>query len=157
MKSPFAMLGLAALFALPLALPLAATPAPDNGGSAVIRNGSGINPQLYIPLTTPCIGQTYQAEVDLTGFGWGLVFCFAFPGPDPGFLVPGYGEVLVDPLSGDGFYLDIQNSNEGYTLLEFDVPNDPNLIGVTFSSQSLFNTLSMVPQLTNAVDITVGS
>lgn len=138
-------------------LPTDSVAAPDNNGSATIRNGSGSNPQIYIPLTTPCIGETFQAEVDLTGFGWGLVFSFAFPGGSTGFNVPNYGEALVDPLSGDGFFLAIENSNEGYTLLEFEVPDDPDLIGVSFAAQALYNTTSMTPQLTNAIDVVVGS
>lgn len=119
---------------------------------ATLRNGSGVNPQVFDSLTLPVLGEDWTSEVDASALGaTGLVFLIGYERALAG--VPTvYGEVLVDPTS-DLLVIEVGALVGGVAVLDALVPNDSALLGCPVSIQGLLNASGA---LTNAIDLVLG-
>jgi hypothetical protein len=110
--------------------------------TATPRNGTRANAPVLIERAPAVLGGTWRAGVELEEQPESVLF-LSFVGATSGTFNT-YGEILVRApfvaLPGDSF----------------EVPNDSRLAGLTFSAQAAFKT-SAGWQLTNALDVTVGS
>ena len=121
--------------------------------TAIVRNGTGINPLCYTSLTRPAIGTDWASAVahattdPVTVMFVGLV---ATNGP----INPGIGELLVDisgPVSSN--IVISTGTTDTHTLA---VPASLDLVGLAFPTQALTVDAGLAVHLCNAIDITLG-
>lgn len=118
--------------------------------ATVFRNGSGINPASFFPVTPPVIGFDFHSQVDVATPGaTASVVAFSTNGPTSG-LVFSVGELLcVPPFS---------TSDVAVGTHAVGIPNDCILIGKVLNAQgATVRTAPFELQLTNAIDITIGT
>ena len=125
----------------------------DDLATSTTRNGVGTNPLVFDTVSLPVFGQSWESEVDVSGFpGAGLVALVAYGSPLPGFVIP-QGELLVDLTSAPYLGL-IQVPVADVASFELALPLDLGLAGLPAYNQCVV--LWGVATLTNAVDITIG-
>jgi hypothetical protein len=130
-------------------------PPPPPGATATPRNGTGVNPNIFVSLSLPVIGTNWLSKADATAQGaGGFVFLFAFDGA----LIPGaltnFGELLVNvgtPLEYLNFgFAPVANFSAA-------IPSDPAIAGFVISAQVYYDNPVGGPFLTNAIDLVLGS
>ena len=119
--------------------------------AAVVRNGSGVNPETLSSWNVPDLGGTWVAGVDCSAHAPGAAALFVFQSPRDG-LPTVFGELLVAgaPLFSKGA---LHSSVPVY--FSTAIPPDTSLLGREASAQSLC-TGSPGPRLSNALDLTLG-
>ncbi len=123
----------------------------DLQASAVVRNGSGVNPLCLASVSPPEIGGTWSVTVDSASFGGaGSSFLVVRSAPASGPLLP-YGEVLT---GGPRLFAASRPSSGHLDAFSFAVPADPGLVGVEAFAQGVLLGPGIV--LCNALDLVVG-
>jgi hypothetical protein len=124
--------------------------AVHGSGAAVVRNGSGVNPLGYASTSTPTLGATWTASVDLATPGHLFsAVAVSFGGATEG-LFPGgaiAGELLVLP----GFAVDVQTGSHAFPL-----PPTASLLGVCVAPQACTGAGDGSIHLNNALDVVLG-
>jgi hypothetical protein len=123
---------------------------PASGGDTMIpmtagRNGTLVNPQAFLEITRPVVGQGWRTRVSLEGASRSVVL-IGLGGPAEGALTK-MGEVLIRPPV---------LSSRGALQHEVAIPDDPSLVGLQFSAQAAV-LVDGAWKLTNALDVTVGT
>jgi hypothetical protein len=119
-------------------------------GAAVVRNGGGGNPLGYASTSTPTLGATWTATVDLATPGHLLsAVAVSFGGATEGVFPGGAiaGELLVLP----GFAVDVQTGSHA-----IPVPPTLSLLGVCVATQAATVASDGSIHLNNALDLTLG-
>jgi hypothetical protein len=119
-------------------------------GSALVRNGSGVNPLGYASTSTPTLGAAWTATVDLATPGHLFsAVAISFHGATEGIFPGGgiAGELLVLP----GFAVDVQTGSHA-----FPVPPTVSLLGVSFATQAATVAGDGSIHLNNALDLVLG-
>ena len=127
---------------------------PQFPATAVVRNGTGVNPSCYQTTDTPVIGSTWTATVDATahGFSGTMVRLYAYSQPSAPMLFP-FGEILVDTASGRlGTVL--APAVAGTATFPLPLPTDYSLGGLTIASQAVV--FGGGVGLCNAIDLVLG-
>jgi len=122
--------------------------------SAVARNGSGSNPECFVPIANPVMGQTWSTRI-LAPAGR-LTVLVVYSLPSSGTFLP-YGELLVaTPALGGQFFLRHSAISTGtFATHSMPVPFDPALSGLTASTQGVRFGGPSGPELCNAIDIVI--
>jgi len=121
--------------------PLALDPQAFDGhdpfqGEAVAYNGSGLNPALYASGTTPTLGTTWIATLDVSAVpGAGTTWILGHAASDAGTFLP-QGELLVD-LASPRLFLSTAPSALGLSTHSNPIPDLPALVGLTAYTQAL--------------------
>ena len=124
----------------------------NSNASAVKRNGSGINPDIFDFTTLPILGTNWVTSVDAGSVGAsGLVFVFGYSGATQ--LPTAFGELLLDPTS-TVFLSDVGFTTGGTSTHSVPVPADSSLLGVAVYTQAFLNGSA---QLTNGIDLILGN
>ncbi|MEW6072794.1 MAG: PKD domain-containing protein [Planctomycetota bacterium] len=126
------------------------------GASTVARNGTGVNPLVFSSLTDPVLGATWMAAIDAAGHpAAGLTMVAMYDAPlDP--LLTAFGEILVAfPPLGAFLYASLAFSGGGTATHAIPVPADLALLGFVAYTQGVILG-GAGPELTNAVDLTLG-
>jgi hypothetical protein len=114
--------------------------------SASIREGTGVNPVLYLPLTPPELGTTWLSSVDLGPSGAPFSFvAIGSQGPVTG-PVLWMGELLID-VSAPLYDLDV-----GIGSHWIPIPDDMSLLGETVYTQAGSFNAGLI-ELFNALDL----
>ena len=123
-------------------------------GSAMFRNGLGINPVCYSALP-PVIGTTWLAEVDSSVFaGATATVIFGRLSPIPG-IPTVFGELLID--TGSLVLFDsVKPASGGVDQHAFPLPNDMSLVGNTGATQGMILGPAGTGQFCNAADFLMG-
>ncbi len=98
--------------------------------------GDGLNPSLYSTTSSPRLGTTWTAEIDLAGHPSTtstIIFGFAAPAQGP---VLGFGQLLVDVTSARHVRHGSPASG-GLSQHSFALPADPALAGLVSYTQAL--------------------
>ncbi len=121
--------------------------------SATYRNGSGVNPPCYIA-DPPIPGMNWIATIDHRDRpGASFAFVLIWSQVNPGVDVMGLGELLV---GGIQFFQFVSAADaSGITTLNFNIPNDPSIMGVG-TSQGLIAGTPAAQTLCNAADMRLG-
>ena len=123
--------------------------------SAVSRNGTGVNPDIFTSTSLPILGTGWTSEVDAGSVGAnGFVFVFVYAGGIPG-TPTAFGELMLDPSSA-WLFTDLAIAVGGTSLHDIAVPSDPAFLGGTASAQAYLNNVAPSGQLTNAIDLVLG-
>ena len=122
---------------------------------AVARNGTGINALCYTTLDVPVVGDTWSVDLDFTAQGgsgiWGI---YGYTAPFT-FLLPLGQELLLDPTSA--FLFSASGLGVGtITPVDFVLPADPGLMGLTLSTQAYTVGPTAGLLLCNAIDLLLG-
>ncbi len=124
--------------------------------SATWRNGSGVNPDVFVSTGLPIIGTSWTATVDGNPVGAsGLVLVVGYAGMHPGLSTP-FGELLVDPTSSWSFTSWAGLGGTGVSQHAVFIPNETVLVGAPASTQALFNNVGGSCLLANAWDLVIG-
>src|SRR5262245_54618776 len=122
------------------------------GARCTSRNGSGVNPVGFTCLTLPVLGTSWQSQIAVTANTVSTYIAFAPGGPNPGFLLPPFGEVLVQlspsPVLAPG--------SGSYSVA---IPNLPIWLGYPLTTQGVrFDVVAGNPTfvLLNALDLVLG-
>lgn len=123
--------------------------------SAVVRNGSGVNPSTYTPVNTPVMGGTWVAEVDTSAHATAQVFTFlyVYDRPNDGFTLK-WGEVLLGVTNGNLLLTDVEISLNDLSTHTLAIPFDLSFEGMEVYTQMM--TYGLTPELNNAIDLTLG-
>ncbi len=124
--------------------------------SATWRNGSGMNPDVFVSTSLPILGTNWTSTVDggLVG-ATGLVFVVGYSGMLPGLMTP-VGELLIDPSSDWVFTSFGALGGVGISNHAVLIPNDHAFVGLRASVQAILNNVGGSALLVNAWDIVVG-
>ena len=125
-------------------------------GAAMVRNGSGVNPVVYSSTADPVLGTTWTAKLDATGHpAAGLTLIVVYDTPLDGLATP-FGELLIAPPPvGNYLHAVFAPALNGVASYAIPLPDDLQLLGfVAFSQAVLLGGAG--PELTNAVDLTLG-
>ncbi len=124
--------------------------------SATWRNGSGVNPDVFVSTSLPILGTSWTSTVDGTSVGAsGLVLVVGYAGMHPGVMTP-FGELLIDIASSWSFTSWAGLGGTGVSQHAVFIPADPILIGIPASTQALFNNVGGSILLANAWDLVIG-
>ena len=127
----------------------------DVSATAVSRNGSGINPNIFTSTSLPILGTDWTSEVDAGSLGvGGFVFVFVYAGGIPG-TPTAFGELMLDPSSA-WLFTDLAIAVGGTSLHAIAVPNDIAYLGGGASAQAYLNNVAPSGKLTNAIDLVLG-
>jgi hypothetical protein len=121
--------------------------------SALVRNGSGLNPSCYFPLSNPVLGGTWSTQILAVGAGRPTLIV-AYDLPSSGIFLP-YGELLVaTPGLGGTFLLRHAAPSSGvFADHALSVPIDPALAGLSAATQGITLGGPSGPELCNAIDL----
>ena len=129
---------------------------PGGPASVTSRNGSGTNPDIFASTDLPLLGETWTSTIDGGSVGaTGLTFVFGYQAPLTG-LPTAFGELLVDTTSPFGL-LNTSFLIGGTATHNESVPFDVSLVGFTVASQGFLNNVGGSGQLTNALDLVLGT
>jgi len=118
---------------------------PDQiSAAAVTRNGTGVNPNDFVPVNLPSAGSSWQSTMNLGGLAFSLV---AISDRGPTTINTGLGQILIIPPI-------VAPLNAAFGSHSIFIPNNPNLIGRTFYTQGITYGPGVV--FHNAIDITIG-
>jgi hypothetical protein len=122
------------------------------GAHCTSRNGSGVNPVGFTCTTLPVLGTNWQSQIAVTPNTVSTYIAFAPGGPNPGLLLPPFGEILVQlspsPVLAPG--------SGSYSVA---IPNLPIWLGYPLSTQGVrFDVVGGNPTfvLLNALDLVLG-
>jgi len=123
---------------------------------ATVRNGRGINTDIYRNVTLPVLGTDWIAEIDGGSIGSsGLTYVFGYADPlDPG-LLTSFGELLVDPASPWAF-TSVAGDASGLSRHTIPIPFDLGFVGISLGTQGLLGNMYGSLILTNAIDLVLG-
>jgi PKD repeat protein len=120
-------------------------------GSAVFRNGSGVNPAIY-GVSATVLGGSWNADFDLTDFPMTtFTFVITYAAGVPG-IDHRFGELLVD-LGSTLYFISISASGIPHTQ---NVPNNLSFLGLTGHSQGLLYAGGVFTKFTNAAELKIG-
>ncbi|MEW6073311.1 MAG: integrin alpha [Planctomycetota bacterium] len=123
---------------------------------AIWRNGSGINPDVFLSTSLPILGTEWTSTVDGGAVGaTGLVLVAGYDGAHPGLWTP-YGELLLDPTSEYAFSDWRGLAGGPMTYHSVSVPSDLAFLGVRVTTQAMLNNVAGRPVLANAWDLVLG-
>jgi hypothetical protein len=123
--------------------------------SATVRNGSGVNPNIFTSTSLPILGTDWTSEVDAGSIGVnGFVFVFVYAGSLPG-TPTAFGELLLDPAAS-WLYTDMAIAFGGIASHSIGIPSDPIYAGNEAFAQGYLNSVAPSGQLTNAIDLVLG-
>lgn len=124
-------------------------------GHQELRNGSGVNPLCFKPVTAPMIGGTWTLTVDTSPHpNPSLVILEARAQPLPGQLFS-FGELLID-LGSPRLFGSLVGTSGGVETFNFSIPNNPGFVGLTSHFQAGMAGNGFA-QVCNAIDVTVGN
>jgi len=127
-----------------------------SNASATWRNGSGVNPDVFVSTSLPLIGTSWTSTVDGASVGaTGLVLVIGYSGSYPG-LTTRFGEVLIDPTSPLAFMSWASLDGTGNSRHVVSIPNEAILLGAGASTQAMFYDVGGAILLANAWDLEVG-
>ncbi len=132
------------------------TVSTGSGASVSSRNGSGVNPDIYSSTDLPVLGTTWTAQIDGGSVGAsGLTFTVGYSAPLIG-VMTAIGELLID-ISSPWMLTNIAGGGSSISYHNILIPNDPAFVGLPVFMQGLLNNLGGVAQLTNALDLILGT
>jgi len=124
--------------------------------SATWRNGSGVNPDVFVSTSLPILGTSWTATVDGNPIGAsGLVLVVGYAGMHPGLTTP-LGELLLDPTSSWSFTSWAGLGGTGVSQHAVFIPHELILAGAPTSTQAMFNNVGGSAVLANAWDLVIG-
>ena len=125
-------------------------------GSATVRNGSGTNPSIFTSTSIPTLGEDWTGDVNAGAIGaGGFVFVFVYSGSYPG-APTAFGELLLDPASAN-LFTNLAIAVGGTSHHAIPMPADPVYAGNAAFAQAYLNGVAPSGQLTNAIDIVLGT
>ena len=124
--------------------------------TTTLRNGTGINPDVFRSLTRPVLGEVWEMQIDATTIpvaGLTIVLGSSAPlGPIPSL----FGEILVAPAPlGIELFTTIVHSGGTIATHSLQIPPDIVYLGATAYTQAAVLWRDG-PILTNAIDVVVG-
>ncbi len=120
------------------------------------RNGSGVNPDVFLSTSRPILGTVWTSTVDGGSIGAsGLVLVVGYSGMLAGTMTP-WGELLIDPASSLLFTSTAALGGTGISDHSVLVPSDPALAGERVFTQALLVNVGGAALLTNAWFLVVG-
>jgi len=129
--------------------------AGGSNASATTRNGSGVNPNVFVSVNLPVLGTNWNSTIDGSSLGAsGLTFVVGYTGPHPGLLL-GVGELLIDVTSAWAM-TSIAGGAGGLSNHSVAIPSDPAFAGFQVYTQGFFNNVGGSGLLTNAIDLNLG-
>lgn len=129
---------------------------PSALAGATIRNGSGVNPDIYTSTSLPSLGTNWTSEVRAGAAGaGGVVFVFGYSDPLAG-TPTAFGELLLDPASSWLFTSIATAGGAGTSSHTVAVPVDPLFSGGRCHAQAYLGNVAPSGQLTNAIDLVFG-
>ena len=119
--------------------------------SATFRNGTGVNPASYTSVNPPILGQSWQVNLDCTGYTPSFAFVVVKTSALAG-VNTSFGQLL---MTGPTLLSLSKPHGGGVAAFSTAVPNSPSLCGLCAPSQGLCLGVPG-PQLSNALDLCLG-
>ena len=120
-------------------------------GEATAYNGAGLNPVLYTSLTSPTLGTTWSARVDLRSAPFSsATWLLGHAAPSAGQFLP-QGELLMN-LQSTRYFRSVAPAVGGFSTHANAIPNQPGLVGLRAYTQAMIFAPGPVA-LTNGLEL----